>query len=141
MALRPHRRVPARLVRVFKLFFICAAACSLFAPVAPSQSNEKGSRADGQEADQSKSPKAADPNQQSSQDQEEAEITAVPNRPTFSTTAETVQRGVLEIEYGFEAADGHQNINGLIKFGLTKNIELRFANNIFERDAGIGGVG
>jgi hypothetical protein len=69
------------------------------------------------------------------------EIIAVPNRPTFSTTAETVQRGVLEMEYGMEAADGHQNINGLIKFGIFKNLELRFANNPFERDAGVGGLG
>ena len=68
-------------------------------------------------------------------------ITAVPNRPTFSTTAETVQRGVFEIEYGGEAADGHQNINGLLKFGLTGNLELRFANNPFERDAGSSGPG
>jgi hypothetical protein len=40
-----------------------------------------------------------------------------------------------------EAADGHQNINGLVKFGLFKNLELRFANNPFERDAGLAGVG
>jgi hypothetical protein len=70
-----------------------------------------------------------------------AEITAVPNRPTFSTTAEAVQRGVLEVEYGAELADGHQNINGLIKFGIFKNLELRFANNPFERDDGRAGLG
>jgi hypothetical protein len=52
-----------------------------------------------------------------------------------------VQPGVFEIEYGFEAADGHQNINGLLKFGVTKNLELRFANNPIERDAGIAGRG
>ena len=69
------------------------------------------------------------------------QITAVPNRPTFSTTAESVQPGVFEIEYGIEAADGHQNINGLLKFGVTKNLELRFANNPIERDAGIAGRG
>jgi len=69
------------------------------------------------------------------------EITAVPNRPTFSSTAETVQSGVFEIEYGFEIADGHQNINGLLKFGITKNLEIRFGNNPFERDHGVGGVG
>src|SRR5262245_808768 len=40
------------------------------------------------------------------------QISAVPNRPTFSTTAESVQPGVFEVEYGFELADGHQNING-----------------------------
>jgi hypothetical protein len=69
------------------------------------------------------------------------QITAVPNRPTFSTTAESVQSGVFEIEYGLEAAEGHQNINGLLKFGLTKNLELRFGNNPIERDAGVAGRG
>jgi hypothetical protein len=69
------------------------------------------------------------------------EITAVPNRPTFSTSAESVQSGVFEIEYGFELADGHQNINGLLKFGLTKNFELRFLNNPIERDSGVAGRG
>jgi hypothetical protein len=69
------------------------------------------------------------------------QITAVPNRPTFSTTAESVQPGVFEIEYGLELADGHQNINGLLKFGATKNLELRFGNNPIERDAGVAGRG
>jgi len=73
---------------------------------------------------------------QSTQD----ELVAVPNRPTFATTAEAVQRGVLEIEYGFEAADGHQNMNGLLKFGLFKNLELRLANNPFERDNTVTGL-
>lgn len=67
-------------------------------------------------------------------------LSAVPNRPTITTTAETVQRGVLELEYGFELADGHQNMNGLLKFGLFKNLELRLANNPFERDSGITGL-
>ncbi|MEQ1472929.1 MAG: hypothetical protein ABLQ96_03855 [Candidatus Acidiferrum sp.] len=75
------------------------------------------------------------------QNQSPPEITAVPNRPTFSTTAEAVQRGVLEVEYGAELADGHQNINGLIKFGILKNLELRFANNPFVRDGGVSGLG
>lgn len=69
------------------------------------------------------------------------QISAVPNRPTFSTTAESVQPGVFEIEYGFELADGHQNINGLIKFGATEKLELRFANNPIERDSGTAGFG
>ena len=73
--------------------------------------------------------------------QEPPGIAAVPNRPTFGTTGETVQRGVLEIEYGFEAGEGHQNINGLIKFGIFKNLELRFANNSLERDGGVAGGG
>src|SRR5215813_3925077 len=69
------------------------------------------------------------------------QISAVPNRPTFSTTAESVQAGVFEIEYGWEAGDGHQNINGLLKFGATRNLELRFANNPLERDSGVTGLG
>jgi Putative MetA-pathway of phenol degradation len=68
-------------------------------------------------------------------------IIAYPNRPTFSTTAESVQSGVFEIEYGFEVGDGHQNINGLLKFGLTKNLELRFGNNPIERDSAVTGLG
>jgi hypothetical protein len=68
-------------------------------------------------------------------------IEAVPNRPTFSTTAETVQIGVFEIEYGTELARQHQNINGLLKFGLVRNLELRFANNPIVRDGGTAGLG
>ena len=69
------------------------------------------------------------------------EITAVPNRPTFASTAEMVQPGVFEVEYGFEAAKGHQNINGLLKWGVVKNVELWFLNNPIERDAGTAGLG
>jgi len=69
------------------------------------------------------------------------EITAVPNRPTFASTAEMVPLGVFEIEYGFEAAKGHQNINGLLKWGAVKNLELWFLNNPIERDAGTAGLG
>ena len=49
------------------------------------------------------------------------EIVAVPNRPTVSTTAQPVQRGVLETEWGVDAASSHQDVNGLFKFGLTTN--------------------
>ena len=69
------------------------------------------------------------------------EILAVPNRPTFASTAEMVQLGVFEIEYGFEAAKGHQNINGLLKWGAVKNLELWFLNNPVERDSGTAGLG
>ncbi len=69
------------------------------------------------------------------------EITAVPNRPTFASTAEIVPLGVFEIEFGFEAASGHQNINGLLKWGAVKNLELWFLNNPIERDSGIAGLG
>ena len=69
------------------------------------------------------------------------EITAVPNRPTFASTAEMVQLGVFEVEYGFEAAKNHQNINGLLNWGAVKNLELWFLNNPIERDAGTAGFG
>src|SRR5256886_12411737 len=52
-----------------------------------------------------------------------------------------VQLGVFEIEYGFEAAKGHQNINGLLKWGAVKNLELWFLNNPIEKDAGTAGLG
>lgn len=136
-----QQKFPAYFRFVFVTLFAWAVGFAVLAPVGSAQNNDDGSQAEKKASDEGKSPKSGDQSQQNDQDQDEAEITAVPNRPTFSTTAEAVQRGVLEIEYGFEAADGHQNINGLIKFGLFKNLELRFANNIFERDAGIGGVG
>ena len=69
------------------------------------------------------------------------ELVAVPNRPTFASTAETVKPGVFEIEYGMEAASKHQNINGVLKFGLFKNMELWFTNDHLERDSGVAGVG
>jgi hypothetical protein len=68
-------------------------------------------------------------------------ISAVPNRPTLASTAEMVPLGVFEIEYGFEAADSHQNINGLLKWGAVKNLELWFLHNPIERDSGTAGLG
>ena len=68
-------------------------------------------------------------------------LVAVPNRPTFAATAEMVPRGVFEIEYGLESTSGHQNINGLLKFGAVKNLELWFLNNPVVRNAGIAGTG
>src|SRR6266404_1092302 len=82
---------------------------------------------------------ATSENQQ--KDPKAEEITAVPNRPTFASTAEMVQLGVFEIEYGFEAAKGHQNINGLLKWGAVKNLELWFLNIPLESDAGTAGLG
>src|ERR1700674_672029 len=81
------------------------------------------------------------PNPLPNQDPTSSGITAVPNRPTFASTAETVQRGVFEVEYEFEAAKGHQNINGLLKWGVFKNLELWFLNNPIQRDAGVAGLG
>lgn len=69
------------------------------------------------------------------------DITAVPNRPTVSTTAEPVQRGVLETEWGVDAAASHQDVNGLFKFGLATNFELRFATAPLTADTGTHGFG
>ena len=80
-------------------------------------------------------------NSQPDEQKSAGELVAVPNRPTFASTAEMVQLGVFEIEYGLEAAQGHQNINGLLKWGAIKNLELWFLNNPIERDAGFTGVG
>ena len=71
----------------------------------------------------------------------EDELTAVPNRPTVSTTAQPVQPGVLETEWGVDAAALHQDVNGLLKFGVSRNFELRFSNNPFTADSGTHGVG
>jgi hypothetical protein len=120
-----------KLVRLFGAFLLLLLAASHAWPQENTSQQDKTSETD-------RSPRA--PRDQN-QNQSVAEITAVPNRPTFSTTAETVQRGVLEVEYGLEAAEGHQNINGLIKWGIFKNLELRFGNNPFERDAGVAGLG
>jgi hypothetical protein len=68
-------------------------------------------------------------------------LTAVPNRPTVSTPAQPVQPGVLETEWGIDAAASHQDINGLLKFGVSKNFELRITNNSFTADSGAHGVG
>ncbi len=69
------------------------------------------------------------------------DLTAVPNRPTVSTPAQPVQPGVLETEWGVNASSSHQDINGLLKFGVSKNFELRFTNNPFTADSGTHGWG
>jgi hypothetical protein len=69
------------------------------------------------------------------------EITAVPNRPTVSTPAQPVQPGVLETEWGLDASASEQDINGLLKFGVSKNFELRMTNDPIIADSGAQGVG
>src|SRR2546421_9870479 len=95
-----------------------------------------GMNVPGQRAD---TPQTTPQNQKENRNTDE--ITAVPNRPTFASTAEMVQLGVFEIEYGFEAGKGHQNINGLLKWGAVKNLELWFLNNPVEQDSGTAGLG
>ena len=112
---------------------------------APAQENnpQENPPAQSKADEKDKAVRSSDENKDKDKDRNQSgnEIVAVPNRPTFATTAEAVQRGVLEVEYGMEAADGHQNINGLIKFGIFKNLELRFLNNPFQRDDGRAGTG
>jgi hypothetical protein len=69
------------------------------------------------------------------------ELIAVPNRPTVSTTAQPVAPGVLETEWGVDAAATHQDINGLLKFGVSENFELRLANIPIIADFGGHGFG
>ena len=69
------------------------------------------------------------------------EIIAVPNRPTVSTPAQPVRPGVLETEWGLDAAASQQDINGLVKFGVSKNFELRVTNDPIIADTGTHGVG
>jgi len=70
-------------------------------------------------------------------------LTAVPNRPTVSTPAQPVQPGVLETEWGVDASRSERDINGLLKFGVSKNFELRVTNNpfLFTANSGADGVG
>src|SRR6266481_8378660 len=69
------------------------------------------------------------------------DLVAVPNRPTVSTTAQPVQPGVIETEWGVDAATTHQDINDLLKFGVSKNFELRLANIPVIADFGGHGFG
>ena len=58
------------------------------------------------------------------------EITATPNRPGVANPADVTQKGVLEIEYGWDRAfRSHAfktltDATGLIRFGLTGDFEL-----------------
>jgi hypothetical protein len=64
-----------------------------------------------------------------------AVTTATPNRPTVTNTAETTQFGVLEVEFGISAAAPQQSLQGLIKFGLLRDVELDWAGNPWQHDA------
>lgn len=61
----------------------------------------------------------------------EEQVTATPNRPGVANPADVTQKGVLEIEYGWARAFRSPEFNsltaasGLIRFGLTEDLELR----------------
>jgi hypothetical protein len=132
----PLFRVPLRVA----LFCVLVGLCATCAFGQESDQTKK-QNTDQPQAQKSKENDTQTPGSRVSADIQQAEITAVPNRPTFASTAETVQRGVFEAEYGFELASAHQNINGLLKWGMFKHLELWFLNIPIERDAGVAGRG
>lgn len=71
------------------------------------------------------------------------ELVATPNRPTVSNTAETTQCGVLELEYGTELSGPHKDMNALLKFGASRDLELRLSGFpvIADQGAGVTGAG
>ena len=63
-------------------------------------------------------------------------IVANPNRPTVSNPAHVTQFGVLELEYGFDRMWPQERVsqaagNGLLKFGLLCDVELRWNTTSF----------
>ncbi len=73
--------------------------------------------------------------------QQPVELTATPNRPTVTNTAETTQFGVLELEFGISSAARQQSLQGLLKFGLLRDVELDWAGNPWQHDASVHYVG
>ena len=58
-------------------------------------------------------------------------ISANPNRPTIANPADITQYGVLELEYGWDhtsliTGGRETNLEGLLKFGLLCDVELRW---------------
>ena len=63
-------------------------------------------------------------------------IVANPNRPTVSNPAHVTQFGVLELEYGMDLMWPEEGVhqtqaNGLLKFGLLCDVELRWSTTSF----------
>lgn len=66
----------------------------------------------------------------------EWEIESRPNRPTVSTSAQTTECGVLEIEYGWtlqrpEAGTRESGLGGMMRFGLLPRLDLRWSADGF----------
>ena len=71
-------------------------------------------------------------------------IVANPNRPTVANPADITQFGVVELEYGFAHAqvpfDQHQNnLEGLLKFAVACNLEIRWDMSPFSNQGGPAG--
>lgn len=73
--------------------------------------------------------------------QSRVDLTAIPNRPTVTNTAETTQFGVLELEFDISSAARQQSIPGLLKFGLLRNVELDCAGSPWQHEASVHYVG
>lgn len=63
-------------------------------------------------------------------------LVANPNRPTVANPADITQYGVLELEYGWDRIWPQRNVDqttleGLLKFGLLCDIELRWTTTSF----------
>jgi hypothetical protein len=69
------------------------------------------------------------------------ELVATPNRPTVTNTADTTQIGILELEFGVLAANHQQSLQGLLKFGLLRDLELQWAGNPWQHDATLHAAG
>src|SRR5690348_3522122 len=128
--------LPRRVVLICVLAGLCAEGVFGQEPNASQEQNP-----DQTQSLKEKTKGTETPSSSTSQEAQQDEMTAVPNRPTFASTAETVQRGVFEVEYGFELANSHQNLNGLLKWGVFKNLELWFLNVPIERDSAVTGRG
>jgi len=72
-------------------------------------------------------------------------IAASPNRPTVSNPAHLTQYGVLEVEYGWdrvwpEAGIHQTSVNGLLKFGLLCDVEVRWQTTPFLSQTDVNGT-
>lgn len=73
--------------------------------------------------------------------QQPADLIATPNRPTVTNTAETTQFGVIELELGISSGARQQSLQGLLKFGITRDVELDWEGNPWQHDASLHYVG
>jgi hypothetical protein len=64
-----------------------------------------------------------------------------PTAPLFPPLPSQCSQVSIETEWGVDAATTHQDINGLLKFGVSKNFELRVASIPIIADFGGHGFG
>jgi hypothetical protein len=67
-------------------------------------------------------------------------LEANPNRPSDSNSADLLKPGVLQLEYGYSREwvskdEAQSTIDGEVRFGLMKNLEVRWGGNPWIRDA------